>query len=320
MLNERGMALLITVMVVSLLSAITLHFGLMVRQEIIASTHGKNRTYLETMAMSGVHLGLAALEKDGTENDYDSGHDRWAQLATSNLAGLFGGGELKVEFFDLGGRLQINSLPENEKTQEMLMRLLEMEPYFDLDEDQAREVVHALIDWIDQDDRESDYGAEDSYYYGLNPSYGTRNMPVEHLDELLMVKGMTQELLFGGGNDKGLSQYLTVKGTDGKININMVSAQLLLAMSPDMTAELAEKMIAFRKDPANVDMLDDPSWYKKIPSWPGDVDIDQELLTIKSTFFQITATGEYHSLKKSVEVVVERDENNEIILLSKKVN
>jgi general secretion pathway protein K len=314
--NERGMAVLITVMVASLLAAITLHFGLIVRQEIIASTHAKNRTYLESVATSGVHLGMAALEKDGIENDFDSKLDRWGKMSEANLGSLFSGGSLEVDISDLSGKLQINSLPENEKSREILMRLLEKEQ-LGLESEDARNLVDALSDWVDDDDDEREYGAEDSYYYGLNPAYATRNGPIEHIDELLMVKGMTPEVFFGSGGKEGLSQYITAHGTDGKINIATADQLLLEAMNPEITPDFAKMMIEYREDPANADRMGEPEWYKKHPDWPGHIEIEPELIKVKSTFFRIAAKGELNSLKKTVEVIVERNDNHEIILLSK---
>ncbi len=55
----------------------------------------------------------------------------------------------------------------------------------------------AILDWIDPDDEERDQGAESEYYSGLSPPRRPRNALPPTLDELLLVKGVTREKLFG---------------------------------------------------------------------------------------------------------------------------
>jgi type II secretory pathway component PulK len=59
------------------------------------------------------------------------------------------------------------------------------------------EVADAILDWVDADSVPRESGAEDDYYQGLSPPYTARNGPPETLEELLLVRGVTRELLFG---------------------------------------------------------------------------------------------------------------------------
>ena len=43
-------------------------------------------------------------------------------------------------------------------------------------------------------------GAKESYYSGLTPPYHCKNGPLDSLEEMLLIKGVTPQLLFG--NDK----------------------------------------------------------------------------------------------------------------------
>jgi hypothetical protein len=61
----------------------------------------------------------------------------------------------------------------------------------------TEEVADAILDWIDEDDEPREYGAEVDYYTGLNPTYGPRNAAPETIEELLLVRGVTPQLLFG---------------------------------------------------------------------------------------------------------------------------
>ena len=56
----------------------------------------------------------------------------------------------------------------------------------------------AILDWIDADDETREYGAEiDDYYSGLDPPYAPKNGPPDSVEELLLVRGVTPELMFG---------------------------------------------------------------------------------------------------------------------------
>jgi uncharacterized membrane protein YgcG len=67
------------------------------------------------------------------------------------------------------------------------------------------EIADALLDWIDPDDTARTYGAESETYGGFNPPYAAKNGPIDSLDELLMVRGVTPALLYGeDANRNGL--------------------------------------------------------------------------------------------------------------------
>jgi hypothetical protein len=58
-------------------------------------------------------------------------------------------------------------------------------------------VADAILDWLDPDDEPRELGAEVDYYSGLTPPYGAKNGPVDTVEELLLVRGVTPQLLFG---------------------------------------------------------------------------------------------------------------------------
>jgi len=62
----------------------------------------------------------------------------------------------------------------------------------------------------------------------------------------LLVKGMTSDILFGGGERKGIESLLTVQTKSNKINVNAAQRDLLAAL-PGMTTELADTIISERE-------------------------------------------------------------------------
>ncbi len=61
----------------------------------------------------------------------------------------------------------------------------------------TEDVADAILDWIDTDEEPREYGCEIEHYSGLDPSYAPKNGPLATVEELLLVRGVTPELLFG---------------------------------------------------------------------------------------------------------------------------
>jgi DNA uptake protein ComE-like DNA-binding protein len=61
----------------------------------------------------------------------------------------------------------------------------------------TEDVADAILDWLDEDDETREVGAEYDYYSSLDPPYAPKNGPFETVEELLLVRGVTPDLLFG---------------------------------------------------------------------------------------------------------------------------
>jgi type II secretory pathway component PulK len=163
---------------------------------------------------------------------------------------------------DEAGRINLNALvlldPSGKIAHDVLMKLPNM----------TEDVANSIIDWIDADEEPRAGGAETSYYSALTPSYRCKNGPLDSLEELLLVKGVTRALLFGSdsnrtGNvssgeasaDAGWAPYLTVYSheqnvdSQGNVRINLNSRDLATLYSQLQGAvgpELAAFIVAYR--------------------------------------------------------------------------
>ena len=61
----------------------------------------------------------------------------------------------------------------------------------------TEDVADAILDWLDADDEPREFGAEVDYYSMLPTPYMPTNGPLQSVEELLLVRGVTPELLFG---------------------------------------------------------------------------------------------------------------------------
>jgi hypothetical protein len=74
-------------------------------------------------------------------------------------------------------------------------------------------IVNSIIDWQDRDDlRSGDDGAESDYYLGLTPPYRAKNAKIDSIEELLLVRGVTADLVYGGPDRPGFRDVFTVWG------------------------------------------------------------------------------------------------------------
>ncbi|WP_163338233.1 type II secretion system minor pseudopilin GspK [Desulfopila sp. IMCC35008] len=327
--NNEGMALLITIMVISLLVAVTIQFSRGMRQNYLTAATSMDGWQQHLIANSALNIGSLLLENDGEENDFDSLQDVWGTLEAEVFQGLFARGELELQVQDLSGLLQINSLVEHGKegennnnaneNREILKQLL-LSGTFELEgEEMARDIVDALVDWLDEDDRESDFGAESGYYRSLNEPYSCRNGAVATIEELLLVKGITPELLMGEGDNKGLADFVTVFGNDGTININTAPGELIRAMAPQLSMDMIDTLTEYRKEEGNRENLKEKNWYNSVSGWPGDIILPEKVITTKSTYFRLVAAGSFHDLRREIIAVMERDKDNHVGMLYKKV-
>ncbi len=324
--NQEGMALVLAIIVLGVLTVLTTQFGLAVRHHFFVSASYLEAHRLSGIVESGLNIGIALLEADGAENEYDTLVDNWAKVTREQTDDLFNKGKLKLTVIDELGRLPINRIGVQNSDQNglqsdevkgilkkiLLSGILSIESGDDVDS-----IVDAIQDWIDEDDEEGEFGTESSYYLGLTPPYECKNGSLDNLDELLQVKGISAELLNGNGERPGLKDFLTVYDGEGLININTAPIALLRAIQPLITETMGQELIAFRRQTENIELLADNRWYLDLPGWPDDIIFPEETITTRSDHFRIISEGIVGDHKRRLVAVVKREDKNKIILLSK---
>ncbi len=98
------------------------------------------------------------------------------------------------------------------------------------------EMIDCLIDWVDQGDEHRINGAESDDPFYTERGYEVKNGPLDTVEELLLIKGWTEAIVFGGpplekgGNPlPGIYSKFTVWG-DGKLSVNDADELLLLGI------------------------------------------------------------------------------------------
>lgn len=326
LLDSRGIALVLVILVISLIVSLTIQFNRSAQSDLYSAAGVRDRIMLGYLAKSGLNYAMAVLLEDAKQGGTDSLHEAWAdpEIHAGASAAMFEDGGFSVTITDLTGRIPINNLIDDKGEYnpflKSLLRQFLLSEEFRLDPEEVDNIIDAVKDWIDPDDEITRFGAENAYYQGLPGPYSCSNAPLESVDELRLVRGITRDLLYGGEGVPGISGYLTVH-SEGKININTADSRgpdepqrpalVLRSLSDEITAEMVLEMLAYREDKKND--LAGTNWYRNVPGM-GNITIADNLLTTTSAYFEIVSRGVRGSMKKTVIATVKRKDNKIDIL------
>ena len=319
--DNRGFALILTILIVSMVVVLTLQFNDSMWSDLHSSSNLRDGIRLRFIARSGVNCALAVLSEDASSSGSDSLQETWAnsKALSSNSVTMFENGHFQVEISDLSGKVQVNRLitkdgKYNEAQKMLFTRLLSSEQ-FQLNSEEVGNLIDAIKDWIDSDDDVTRFGAENGYYQSLENPYSCKNGPVESLGQMLLIKGMTKELFYGNEHVPGISNHLTVYG-DGMININTADSLVLSSLSDDIDMEMAKDMLTYRLDEGND--LKDPGWYRKVQGM-ADTTIEPGLIKTSSPYFEIESSGISGAMNKKVAAIIKREGEKPVQVLAWKV-
>ena len=243
--RRKAYVLVAVLIVVTVLSLAAYRFTDAMTSEYTVAARSAEAAQTKAFAASGVHYAMGMLSDPATftgtlsYNPYDNPAAFSAQplgSTTKRNGGRFslitvgdtyaGTGEsryaVRYGVADESAKLNLNSLMRLDPTGDALAKALLNLPNMTAD------IADAIVDYLDADDTERGAGAESSYYAGLSPPYQAKNGPLNSVDELLLVKGVTPALLFGSdrnrngkldpgedtGSDfgRGWAEFLTVYG------------------------------------------------------------------------------------------------------------
>ena len=162
--NNRGIALLITISVTTILVAAALEYNRRARFAIISTAAVRDHFTMSHMAASGVYAAMALLVKDKAESDFDSLQEDWAnpEKIDEILQEIsFEKGKLSVIITDELSKIQVNALvsfPDSRRFNQAQVMLWDRYLRYIGTEDQLKEesdpiaIVNSVKDWLDSGD------------------------------------------------------------------------------------------------------------------------------------------------------------------------
>jgi general secretion pathway protein K len=334
---------------VTVLSILAAGFAFSMKVETKLAQNSDSEGELLWIGRSGVEFARWVLAQEASiaGQPYDSLNQVWAggsggaSETNSVLAGIslknisLGHGEFSVDIIDLERKVNINTA-----NPQLLQQVLTL---MGVDAEAISTVADSIQDWIDTDDAPKLAGAESDYYQTLSVPYYSKNAPFDDLSELLLVKGITREMFFGGsasnhapatfqhklgfGNSPGESpdypfglRDIFTPISSGQININTADTNVL-QMIPGVDAAVAETIIKQRAGPDNVDGTSDDVPFRNVnqlvaagvnPQLVGQLGA---LCTTRSRTFEVHVTVKIGDFRREYIAIIFRNNGTDIRVL-----
>jgi competence ComEA-like helix-hairpin-helix protein len=273
--SRRGSVLIGLLWCLALLSVVVIGVLHTARMDLLVVKNYGDRIQAHYLAVAGIEKAKALLYQDARERSRSGRHhsgelydapEQFRDVAFGR--GQFRvfcrgreeeGGGLRYGISDEESRLNVNVASAEE-----LGKLYGMTP----------DVVAAILDWRHADNTATPGGAEWEYYASLQPPSQPRNGPLQTVRELLMVRGVSRELLLGsdahqngllategddrdesslGNLDTGWAGLLTVDSSvkditasgGDRVNIQSADERSLMGVR-GITSDIARAIVAYR--------------------------------------------------------------------------
>ncbi len=196
---RKGLVLALVLWVVMVMTAIVAIVAQTNRLNMKTATGAVDHVRCRWACRAGTESAIAILNDDLRASDclqdlWSSDDEDYNNVQLERCA-------YSVRVVDEAGKLNVNTV-----TKEQLMAL----PYME------ENIADAILDWRDNDEEVRTDGAEAGYYENLPYPYTIRNGPFKTIRELLRVKGVTPDLLYG--EDADLDGELDFNEMDGALS------------------------------------------------------------------------------------------------------
>ena len=345
--SNRGIALIIVMIVIVVLGILAGGFSYSMRVETKLAGNANMESDLEWLGRSGVELARYVLAEQltATGESYTAMNQKWAGgigvpedlLADIVLKNVpLRPGMFSVEIVDLEKKFNINLVDRAIIEKVLGLRMWNMSD--------ANELMDSIEDWIDPDDQTHINGAESDDYLNLDPPYYAKNGPLDDLSELLLIKGMTEELFWGGLTEQeqlyqqqssrgrvfedqfsvftsGFADLFTTVGNP-RVNVNTASANVLQLL-PGIDAAIASEILQFRAGIDGVEGTEDDLPFHSVGELvtvPGMVpELAGQLAKycdVNSFTFEVTVHAQAAGFKRVFHAVLRRESQQDVRVLT----
>jgi general secretion pathway protein K len=241
--------------VLLLLGILVASFSFDMRVEAEITSYHRKRTKAFELARAGVEWAKRVIElrrqaDPSASEDCDRDPVYMGALLLQRGAGVSG---TTVELGDTG-RFTVRIQPEESRRNVNRLTVAEWEELLDLGgvpQEKWDELIDCFLDWTDDNDTHRINGAEKDDPFYRDKGYAPKNGPLDTVDELLLIKGFDERILYGGPADeedqppyRGIARWLSTWG-EGTININTASREVLLTL-PGLSEGDADAIIENR--------------------------------------------------------------------------
>lgn len=304
--SERGVALLVTMMALALMTLLVMDFTSSASLGYRAAAGQANQLRAEYLARSAISVGLSLLSADArldaqSKTPHDGLDEQWAMPFPPVP---LGGGVAQVSIIDEARKIDINLLINPRTGQPNPIYLGIVERLF-TNIGVSPALVPAIVDWLDPDSIESPGGAEADYYLQLMPPYEPRNGPMPTIGDLRMIKGVDDATFFR------LQQFLTT-APEPRVNINTAPPEVVAALVPQLSDNISMvKQIIQARTVQPFLMITDVGNLAGL----GDAATPlMRLITTRSAYFTLTGVGIFAGSRQRIISTFRRNSNGTSML------
>ena len=252
--QARGIALIMVLWVVAVLSVIVLEFCFAMRTEINITKNYKEELQSYAMAEGGVQRAILELiykqdprvqqlRKPSKLEETPPEKREWVTDGRPYLLS-YDRGVCEIRVMSEAGKVNINLVSE-----QMIRKILEN---LGVDSETKEIIADSIMDWRDPDDFYRVNGAENDYYQSLKEPYFCKNAPLSSIEEMLLIRGITPDLFYGKKGKReeeakeqqtGLKDIFSIYSPMQQIDVNSATTAVLrttLGISPEMARKIVE--------------------------------------------------------------------------------
>ena len=315
--HRDGAVLIVVLWVLILLSLLVSSLAFEMHVEATITSYYRKRLKSQYLARAGIEWAKMILSRAGTlsedmEEDYPDLYLGSMQLNRGNpVTGLYRAvtedGGFTLDLVPEQGRRNINQLTDDDWRE-----LLDLGQ---VSQDLWDELIDTYFDWVDADDVHRLSGAESDDEFYEDQNYEVKNAPLDTIDELLLIKGFTPGIVYGGPGEEeddppllGIAQWLTTWG-NGRVNVNTATPDVLLTL-PDMDEFMVEAILEGR---AGIDgeFGTEDDGFSNVQEVMDVTGLDPRLAGRLSTqdrqYIRITSVGEYLGVKSGIWCIFRQD-------------
>ena len=265
MKNERGVILIVVVWALMVLMVVAIELGRTARVEGLSTDVYQQEVKTYYLAIAGLNRVLYQLIRTSqqgrtrdirdddrlgprnrlNDDEPEECRDLWLLGDGQWRDEAYGEGGYQVRVSDESGKININ------QADEIILR--QTFTNLDFDPDFGDALADAILDWRDPDPLERLNGVESDYYLAQDIAYPAKDGPLDTIDELLLIRDVTQDLFYNT-----LNEVFTVYGNarSGNMANTQTANSLVLRAIQGVDAETAEETIRQRRENCGEEFLD----------------------------------------------------------------
>ncbi len=347
--SNQGIAVIVALIAITVLSIMAAGFALSMKVETTLAANANSDEQMLWLGRSGMEYArwILAQEAAIAGQPYDSLNQKWAGgegdinesnsvLASVSLDNVPVGdqGTVSLKIVDLERKINVNTV--NTPVLQQVLNAM------GVDADDLSVVSDSIQDWVQSGDAPRVAGAKNDFYQGLTPPYYCKEAPMDDPSELLLVRGVTPPMFWGGtdtnhqgatfqhklgfGNSPGQApsypfglKDIFTPVSSGQININTAGADVLhVLFDQPGSYDNSQSIMKWRAGPDGVEGTEDdtpfrnPSQLSAAGIPPQAVQQVSQFCTVRSSTFDVQVTARIGQLTRVYHAILIRNTGTDI--------